>query len=329
MPACRHLKSMQKDWIGTTEVKIAQPTVVSIGKFDGEHMGHQKIFETMREISEKEGYATAVFTFGTPPAAVVEGSDNAQINTNAERRKRLHEAGIEYIVEYPFTPEIASMSGERFVKEVLLSKMNMKAVVAGPDCAFGKAKSGNAALLRKLGPELGFRPVIIEKRKDGDRDISSTYIREELRNGNIRKANELLGAVYSIEGTVTHGNRIGGSRLGFPTVNLMVPAGKLLPRFGVYATTVELPDGREYRGITNVGDNPTVEGDRLGHIARIETFLIDFSGDLYDKTVTVRFRDFLRPEKKFADLDALKAQIAKDIAAMNHMRDCQDDADGR
>ena len=109
-------------------------------------------------------------------------------------------------------------------------------------------------------------------------------------------------------------------------MNLMVPAGKLLPRFGVYATTVELPDGREYRGITNVGDNPTVEGDRLGHIARIETFLIDFSGDLYDKTVTVRFHDFLRPEQKFGSLEDLKAQIAKDIAAMNHMQACQDDA---
>ncbi|MBR3008928.1 MAG: FAD synthetase family protein, partial [Stomatobaculum sp.] len=157
------------EWIGTTDVRIEEPTVVAIGKFDGEHMGHRKILERMKKIAEEEGIATAVFTFGTPPSAVVGGAPKEQINTNAERREKLREAGIDYIVEYPFTPEIASMSGEAFVRDILIRKMNMKAIVAGPDCAFGKNRSGNADLLRRMGPECGFLTEIIEKEKFGGR----------------------------------------------------------------------------------------------------------------------------------------------------------------
>ena len=307
-----------KEWIGTTEVRIDVPTVVTIGKFDGEHKGHQKIFSTMLRIASELGYHTAVFTFGTPPAAVVGGDARPQINTNAERRERLREAGIEYIVEYPFTPEIASMSGEAFVRDILIGKMNMKAIVAGPDCAFGKNRSGNADLLRRMGPECGFLTEIIEKEKFGGRDISSTYIREELRNGNVEKANTLLGAVYSVEGIITHGNGIGKRRLGFPTVNLEVPADKLLPRFGVYATEVTFENGVSVRGITNVGENPTVSEDRLNHRVRIETFLLDFSGDVYGEKICIRFFRFLRPEQKFGSLEELRVQIAKDIAYMQY-----------
>ena len=305
-----------KEWIGTTEVRIDVPTVVSIGKFDGEHKGHQKIFSTMLRIASELGYHTAVFTFGTPPAAVVGGDARPQINTNAERRERLREAGIEYIVEYPFTPEIASMTGEEFVLDVLLKKMNMQAIVAGPDCAFGKNRSGNAALLEAMGPKYGFRTLIIRKEQDGGRDISSTYIREELRNGNIEKANQLLGYEWSLEGTVTRGNHIGGSLLGFPTVNLEVPGGKLMPRYGVYGTVVELEDGTKVRGITNIGDNPTVQNDRLNHRVRIESFLLNYTGDLYDTQIRIRFLHFIRPEMKFRSLQELKDQISRDIALL-------------
>ena len=288
------------EWIGTTEVRIEEPTVVAIGKFDGEHVGHRKILERMKKIAEEEGIATAVFTFGTPPSAVVGGAPKEQINTNAERREKLREAGIDYIVEYPFTPEIA----------------DMQAIVAGPDCAFGKNRSGNAALLEAMGPKYGFRTQIIRKEQDGGRDISSTYIREELRKGNIEKANQLLGYEWSLEGTVIRGNHIGGSLLGFPTVNLEVPGGKLMPRYGVYGTVVELPDGTKVRGITNVGDNPTVQNDRLNHRVRIETFLLDFRGDLYDTPIRIRFLHFIRPEMKFRDLRELKEQISRDIALL-------------
>ncbi len=305
-----------KEWIGTTDVAIDVPTVVSIGKFDGEHKGHQKILKTMKEIASWEGYATAIFTFGTPPAAVVEGNLRPQIDTNEERRERLREAGIMYIVEYPFTQETASMSGEDFIRSVLIGKMNMKAIVAGPDCSFGKDRSGNAALLEKLGPVLGFRTVIIQKEKDDGRDISSTYIREELMRGDIQKANELLGSPYFVEGTVREGNHIGGPVLGFPTVNVAAPAGKLLPRSGVYETRVILSDHREIRGVTNVGGNPSVSGDRQNHVPRVETFLLDFSGNLYGQKIRIEFYRFLRPEIKFDSLESLRAQIEKDVKCL-------------
>lgn len=296
-------------------MKIFVPTVVSIGKFDGEHKGHRKILDTMREIAAREGCATAIFTFGTPPAAVVGGERRPQITTNEERREKLAAAGIDYLVEYPFTPEIAAMSGEDFLRQVLIGKMNMKYIVAGPDCAFGRNRSGNVSLLRTLGPKLGFSACIIEKEQDAGRDISSSYIREELKSGNMEKANALLGAVYSVEGSVEHGNHIGGSVLGFPTVNLSIPEGKLLPRFGVYATVTELADGRTFRSITNIGTNPSVHEDSLKHQARIETFLIGFSGDLYGEKIRVGFHRFLRPQMAFESLEALKEQIRKDLAA--------------
>ena len=305
-----------KDWIETTEIQIPVPTVVSIGKFDGDHKGHQKIFSCMRKIAAREHCATAIFTFGTPPAQIVTGSSRPQITTNAERRKKLESAGIEYLVEYPFTAEVAAMSGEDFLKNILIGRMNMKFIVAGPDCAFGRNRSGNAELLQRLGPELGFQAFIIEKEQDEGRDISSSYIREELQNGNIGKANELLGSVYSVEGIVERGNHIGGSILGFPTVNLSVPEGKLLPRHGVYETETRLPDGSCFRGITNVGTNPSVKEDRQHHRARIETFLLNYSGELYDQRICVRFLRFLRPELKFDSLDALKEQIQRDIQSI-------------
>lgn len=305
-----------KEWIGTDQLKIEFPSVVSIGKFDGDHKGHQKIFSVMKKIAEKNHYVTAIFTFMTPPSVVMDGSERAQITTNEERREKLLRAGIEYVVEYPFTLKTASMSGEQFIRDILIEKMSMKAIVAGPDCSFGKDRSGNAELLKKLGPKLGFTTHIIEKEQEDGRDISSTFIREELAAGNIEKANLLLGAIYSVEGIVQRGNQIGGSVLGFPTVNLSVPEGKLLPRYGVYETETKLPDGRTYRGITDVGINPSVKHDRLQHRARIETFLIGYSGDLYGKKIEVGFLRFLRPELKFDSMEALKAQIARDLQSI-------------
>lgn len=305
-----------KEWIGTALLKIESPSVVSIGKFDGDHRGHRKIFSTMKEIAKKEGYVTAVFTFMTPPSVIVSGNDKLQITTNEERREKLRQAGIDCLVEYPFDVATASMSGEEFVREILIQKMNMKAIVAGPDCSFGKDRSGDANLLRKLGEKFGFATHIIEKERADGQDISSTLIRKALLTGNLERANRLLGEIYTISGSVESGNRIGGRLLGFPTVNLHVPEGKLMPRFGVYETEVTLPDGKKYRGITNVGRNPSVEEDKFLHRARIETFLLDYSGDLYGKYIQVGFLRFLRPEIKFRTMKELKDRIEKDIESI-------------
>ena len=291
--------------------------MVAVGKFDGEHRGHQKIIATMLTVAREQGLKTAIFTFGTPPAAVVSGQRRPQILTNEERRERLHQAGIDYIVEYPFDAEIAAMDGEDFVREILLGAMRMRAIVGGEDLRFGKAGAVNAAKLKSLGERLHFSVYIIQKETEAGEKISSSLIREALAAGDMAKANTLLGMPYTAEGVVQHGNGIGNRILGFPTINLLLPAGKLLPRRGVYQTETVLPDGRTFRSITNVGTNPSVEQDHLSHRLRLESFLLDFSGDLYGVRVRLRFLRFIRPEKKFASLTALKQQIMADLSSID------------
>ena len=291
--------------------------MVAVGKFDGEHRGHQKIIATMLTVAREQGLKTAIFTFGTPPAAVVSGQRRPQILTNEERRERLHQAGIDYIVEYPFDAEIAAMDGEDFVREILLGAMRMRAIVGGEDLRFGKAGAVNAAKLKSLGERLHFSVYIIQKETEAGEEISSSLIREALAAGDMAKANTLLGMPYMAEGVVQHGNGIGNRILGFPTINLLLPAGKLLPRRGVYQTETVLPDGRTFRSITNVGTNPSVEQDHLSHRLRLESFLLDFSGNLYDTRVRLRFLRFIRPEKKFASLTALKQQIMADLSSID------------
>ena len=291
--------------------------MVAVGKFDGEHRGHQKSIATMLTVAREQGLKTAIFTFGTPPAAVVSGQRRPQILTNEERRERLHQAGIDYIVEYPFDAEIAAMDGEDFVREILLGAMRMRAIVGGEDLRFGKAGAVNAAKLKSLGERLHFSVYIIQKETEAGEEISSSLIREALAAGDMAKANTLLGMPYTAEGVVQHGNGIGNRILGFPTINLLLPAGKLLPRRGVYQTETVLPDGRTFRSITNVGTNPSVEQDHLSHRLRLESFLLDFSGNLYDTRVRLRFLRFIRPEKKFASLTALKQQIMADLSSID------------
>jgi riboflavin biosynthesis protein ribF len=306
-----------KDWINQKTFHLPEDTVVAVGKFDGEHRGHQKIIATMLTVAREQGLKTAIFTFGTPPAAVVSGQRRPQILTNEERRERLHQAGIDYIVEYPFDAEIAAMDGEDFVREILLGAMRMRAIVGGEDLRFGKAGAVNAAKLKSLGERLHFSVYIIQKETEAGEEISSSLIREALAAGDMAKANTLLGMPYTAEGVVQHGNGIGNRILGFPTINLLLPAGKLLPRRGVYQTETVLPDGRTFRSITNVGTNPSVEQDHLSHRLRLESFLLDFSGNLYDTRVRLRFLRFIRPEKKFASLTALKQQIMADLSSID------------
>jgi len=306
-----------KDWINQKTFHLPEDTVVAVGKFDGEHRGHQKIIATMLDVAREKQLKTAIFTFGTPPAAVVSGQRRPQILTNEERRERLHQAGIDYIVEYPFDAEIAAMDGEDFVREILLGAMRMRAIVGGEDLRFGKAGAVNAAKLKSLGERLHFSVYIIQKETEAGEEISSSLIREALAAGDMAKANTLLGMPYTAEGVVQHGNGIGNRILGFPTINLLLPAGKLLPRRGVYQTETVLPDGRTFRSITNVGTNPSVEQDHLSHRLRLESFLLDFSGNLYDTRVRLRFLRFIRPEKKFVSLTALKQQIMADLSSID------------
>lgn len=314
-----------KQYINITDFHIDKATVLTIGKFDGEHIGHRKLLAVMKGIAEEKGLKTAVFTFNTAPSEIIGGAESkeaglnpSQITTNDERNKMLNDSGIDYLIEYPFNKEVARIKAEDFIKDILIKKMNMKAVVAGPDCAFGHNKEGNAEFLTKvaaeLPKELSYEVIIIDKEKDEyDRDISSTLIREELDKGNIENANKLLGTCYSIHGKVLHGNMIGGKLLGFPTANIIPQKRKHLPKFGVYASKVRLVNsGEEYFGLTNVGINPTVDNDRANHSTRVETFIYDFNKDIYGEEIEISFIKFIRPEKKFSSLEELKKQIAYD-----------------
>ena len=300
-------ESKMQYFAGTREFQIKEPTAVTIGKFDGLHRGHQKLLREVMRYREK-GYKPAVFTFETAPGTLIRGKLQTMITTNEEREENLREAGVEYLVEYPFNQEVAHMDPEQFVAEILVGKMGAKAIVSGPDCHFGYQRKGDAELLRKLAPKYGYEVSIVEKAMDGDREISSTYIREELSLGNVAKANELLGEPYAIHGIVVHGNHIGGPRLGFPTANIIPPANKRLPKFGVYVSRV-LAQGKYYKGVTNIGRKPTIHGDNP---VGVETFIFDFDGDIYGKMIEVQLLEFDRGEQKFASLEELKERIEKD-----------------
>ncbi|MCI8764088.1 MAG: bifunctional riboflavin kinase/FAD synthetase [Lachnospiraceae bacterium] len=295
---------------GTREFQIKEPTVVTIGKFDGRHKGHQKLLQRMLLLGKQKGYRTAIFTFDMAPAGVVSGKKQSLITTNAERRNNMEKTGIDYLVEYPFNQEVAQMPPEEFVERILVGQMKAQAIVAGTDCGFGYRRAGDAALLQRLAPDYGYEAVIIEKEQDEHRDISSTYIREQLDEGHIGKANELLGEPYAIHGEVVHGNHIGAPLLGFPTANLLPPPEKYLPRFGVYASRV-LIDGKYYGGVSNIGAKPTITGENP---VGVETFVLGLESgvDLYGKNIEVQLLDFERPEQKFAGLKELKARIELD-----------------
>lgn len=293
---------------GTREFQIEEPTAVTIGKFDGRHKGHQKLLREMLCFKERQGLKAAVFTFDMAPAGVMAGRVQTVITTNQERRNKMAKVGIDYLVEYPFDQETAHMQPEEFVSEVLVRQMHAKAVVVGTDCSFGYKGAGNAQLLKEMSEFCGFEAVIIEKEQDDHRDISSTYVREELDLGNMEKANELLGEPYAIHGVVVHGNHIGGAILGFPTANILPPPEKHLPPFGVYVSQV-LVDGRLYRGVTNIGKKPTVAGESP---VGVETFIMGLEENLYGKEIEVQLLSFERPEQKFASLKELKERIEKD-----------------
>lgn len=293
---------------GTREFQIEEPTAVTIGKFDGRHKGHQKLLREMLCFKERQGLKAAVFTFDMAPAGVMAGRVQTVITTNQERRNKMAKVGIDYLVEYPFDQETAHMRPEDFVSEVLVRQMHAKAVVVGTDCSFGYKGAGNAQLLKEMSESCGFEAVIIEKEQDDHRDISSTYVREELDLGNMEKANELLGEPYAIHGVVVHGNHIGGAILGFPTANILPPPEKHLPPFGVYVSQV-LVDGSLYRGVTNIGKKPTVAGESP---VGVETFIMGLEENLYGKEIEVQLLNFERPEQKFASLEELKERIEKD-----------------
>lgn len=291
----------------TTDFYIEENTVLSLGKFDGIHRGHELLIEHLAAKKE-EGLASAIFTFDIPPRKNVEKLEAKVLTTNEEKIHIFEHVGIDYVVECPFTKEIMCMEAEAFIEKIV-QQLRVKCMVVGEDFHFGHNRRGNYQMLREYADQYGYEVIVVKKMKEDARDISSTFVREEITKGNIEKANHLLGYRYFVTGVVEHGNQIGRT-IGIPTINQIPPEEKLLPPNGVYITEVYI-DERKYRGITNVGYKPTIEGKNpIG----VETHLLDFKEDVYEKIATVEFVKRVREERKFASIEELKEQMQNDIA---------------
>lgn len=292
----------------TTEFQLDRPGAIAIGKFDGIHLGHQRLIQKIIEQKAK-GYLATVFTFDTSAAAFF-GGEEKELTTREEKRIVFEKMGVDVLIEFPLNRETAATEPVEFVQRYLVSQMQAAYICAGTDLSFGRRGAGNYELLQQYADSYGYQVELIDKvRMDGE-EVSSTRVREAVRTGQMEAAARMLGTPYSVSGTVEHGRRLGRT-LGMPTANLLPEQDKLLPPNGVYYSKV-LMGGRIYRSITNIGCKPTVSEN---HIMGVETYLYDFAGDIYGKDISVQLLAFRRPEMKFDGVDSLKAQMQKDIAA--------------
>lgn len=290
----------------TLDFALEKPTAVTIGKFDGVHLGHRKLLGEI--LKKRPGLKSCVFTFDPAPAVLFGHSDGKELTTREEKRLLFEQLGVDVLIEFPLTFESAAMEPEDFVRRILADRLNARFIAAGEDLSFGNRGAGDAGLLLRMGESLGFETEIIQKLRLGGAEISSTRVREAVERSDMPLAAQLLGSPYTVLGEVVHGNHLGRS-LGFPTINLLPGPTKLLPGNGVYFSRV-LIGGRAYRSITNVGCKPTVE-DRP--VMGVETYLYDFDGDLYGQQATVELYEFSRPEQRFASLEDLQRQLQQDI----------------
>lgn len=293
---------------GTTEFGLSGKSAVAIGKFDGIHLGHQKLLARILEL-KKDGLLAVVFTFDPAPESFFSGRAMRELMTVEEKRVAFEKMGIDVLIEFPLTKETASTKPERFVTEYLTDKLRAAVITAGTDLSFGEKGMGNAKLLQSMSEDCGYRLEIIEKVSIDGEEISSTLIREAVCAGNMEKVTAFLGTPYRISGRVIHGKQLGRT-IGMPTVNLVPDEGKLMPQSGVYYSYVWLED-RRYPAISNVGRKPTVSDK---NITGLETYLYDFDEDVYDKEITVELLHFKRPEMRFESVEMLKEQMQRDLS---------------
>lgn len=287
-------------------VRFENFSVVTIGNFDGLHIGHKKIIDKVVELSKKYNFEPVLFTFNNHPLKFF-GTDVELIMPEEKKIDAIFKAGIRHIISVDFTENIANMNPELFVREILVKKLNAKYVVVGYDYRFGRKRKGDFELLKMLSLKYGFSAIKIDKVEIENITVSSSNIRKLIKEGNISLANKMLGREFEIEGLVKGGDNL-GRLIGYPTANIEY-GNFIVPKYGVYITKTVI-DGIEYPSVTNVGVRPTIkEKDEL----RVETYILDFDKDIYNKIVSIKFLFYLRGELKFDTFEDLKRKIDEDV----------------
>lgn len=280
---------------------------LSLGMFDGVHLGHKCIIDELKKVGAENHLETAILTFWPHPRFVFNPNEDLKLlNTVEEKTLLMEKYGINNLFLKEFDEEFRNLTGEEFVRQILIDKLNVKYLIIGYDHSFGKNKSGNFELLQKLSKELDFEVEQMEAINLHEYNVSSTKVRNALLAGNIKEANEILGYPYAVSGKVIHGKKIGRT-IGYPTANINTESIKLLPKKGAYIVEVEVK-GQQYKGMLSVGTNPTVGGKAL----TVEVYILDFNEDIYDQNITVKFRDFLHEEIKFEGLEKLIERLDED-----------------
>lgn len=286
-------------------------SAITIGGYDGVHLGHRMLIRSMVEYGRGNNVPSVLITFNPSPYIFFKRSHNiGNITLPHERAEILEQIGVDYLITLPFTNELANIPANGFILE-LVNHLGMNSLWIGVDFSLGKNREGDQKSLQKLKRTLNFKLFIIPQLILNNSAVSSTRIRNLIANGNVKEAARLLGRPYGIENEVIHGARV-GHKIGVPTINMMLPRGKLLPPFGVYVTRICV-DGVWAKGITAIGIRPTFyqDGDLV-----IETFMPGKTGDVYGKTAKVELLDFVRPEMKFRSMKELQSQISQDVAHM-------------
>lgn len=292
---------------GTENANILRPTVLTLGVFDGLHLGHQRIMQTVVERAKACSAAATAITFDPHPRSVLyPESAPPLLQTLDQRLTNLEVLGIDQAIVIKFDRDFASQPAERFLEHIVHDRLQAREVYLGQGFAFGKDRGGNIDLLRSMSRRLGFIADAVEEVRLRGKRVSSSAIRHLLNDGRVNLARRMLGRPYGVEGEIIRGDRRGHT-IGFPTANLK-PRNRVIPKFGVYATAT-LIDGVWRKSITNIGVRPTFESDSE---PSIETYVFDFDGDLYGSVLRVRFLHRIRDEKKFNGIDELKAQIGRD-----------------
>ncbi|MHA3044065.1 bifunctional riboflavin kinase/FAD synthetase [Riemerella anatipestifer] len=292
-----------------SDYKNTSPTALSIGMFDGVHLGHQSIIKNLKKISDEKKLSSGLLTFWPHPRTIFNPNENLKLlNTLTEKTSLIENLGVDFLFLQNFDEDFRNLSADDFVKKILVDKLNVKHLIIGYDHRFGKDKKGDFNLLQKMATEFDFEVQQLDAIQLENQNISSTKIRNAIASGDFKSANDMLGYHYPLSGKVIHGKKIGRT-IGYPTANISIDNIKLLPKKGAYIVEVWI-DNLFYKGMLSVGTNPTVSGTELS----IEVYILDFNKDIYNQDITIKFRDFLHEEIKFDGLEALIKKLDEDKA---------------